>query len=162
MSRVTLCRLSIIAAMASTAWGCDVPPSRPYPEQARRSLIAFFDLLSQGDYVRAAQFYGGDYSQLQVYGPGLDPADRAGLWQNACETSGLQCLPVSTATYLGSAGAIYTFMVEFRKPDGNVFAIAPCCGEPGFLDPPMTDFVYRVARTPSGAFVVLDLPAYVP
>lgn len=144
------------------SWGCNLPASYAYPGQARQALISFFDLLARGGYAQTAELYGGDYSQLEVYGPGLDPADRAGLWQNACETSGMQCLPVGTAAYLGSDGAVYTFLVEFRKPDGNVFAIAPCCGEPGFLDPPMADFVYRVTRTPKGAFLVLDLPVYVP
>lgn len=162
MNRPRLCGLPILAALIGMTWGCNLPASYTASGQAHQALVSFFDLLAHGQYEQAAELYGGDYSQLAVYGPGLDPASRAELWQNACETSGLQCLPVATAEYLGSDGAVYTFMVEFRKPDGNVFAIAPCCGEQGFLDAPMTDFVYRVARTPKNLFVVLDLPVYVP
>jgi hypothetical protein len=69
---------------------------------------------------------------------------------------------VASASFIGSAGNIFTFGVEFRNPDGNVFALAPCCGAPGFLDPPLAGFVFRVGRTPEGTFRVLDLPVYVP
>ncbi len=154
--------LLILTALVSGSWGCNLPAAYGNPGQARQALLTFFDLLSRANYVQAVGLFGGDYAQLEAYGPGLDPADRAGLWQNACETSGMQCLPVATADYIGSDGDIYTFMVQFRKPDGNVFALAPCCGEPGFLEPPMAKFVYRVARTGQGRYVVLDLPVYVP
>ncbi len=155
-------RLVVLATLTVADVGCTLPSAGAYPNQARQVLFSFFDHLSLGEYAQAAELYGGDYAQLEIYGPELDPADRAGLWQNACEKSGLQCLPVDSASYLGSDGDIFTFTVEFRKPDGNVFALAPCCGEPGFLNSPMADFVYRVGRTPGGAFVVLDLPVYVP
>ncbi len=158
----SLCRVCTLAALAATGVGCNLPAPYGLPGQARQALISFFADLSTARYVRAAELYGGDYTQLEAYGPDLDASDRPGLWQNACEKSGLQCLPVATAKYLGSAGDIYSFMVEFRKPDGNLFAVAPCCGEPGFIDPPIDDFIYRVGRSPAGQFLVLDLPVYVP
>ncbi len=154
--------LLALTVLAVAGLGCTLPTARTYPEQARQALITFFDRLSRGEYAQAAELYGGDYSQLQIFGPDLNPADRAGLWKNACEQSGLQCLPVDSATSVGSDGNVFTFTVEFRKPDGNVFALGPCCGEPGFLEPPMAEFPYRVLRTPSGAFLVLDLPVYMP
>lgn len=132
------------------------------PQQARQALIDFFAHLAGREYGQAAELYGGDYAQLEDYGPGLDPADRASLWQNACEKSGLQCLPIYSASFMGATGDVYRFKVKFRNPDGNVFALAPCCGEPGFMDSPQAEFVFRVRRTPAGAFLVLDLPVYVP
>lgn len=154
--------LAVLTALGSGIIACTLPAAHADSDQARQALVAFFDHLSRGEYARAAQLYGGDYIQLQIYSPEVDPADRATLWQNGCEKSGLQCLPVAAASFVGYAGGIFTFTVEFRKPDGNIFALAPCCGEPGFLDPPMAGFVFRVGRTPEGAFVVLDLPVYVP
>ncbi len=141
---------------------CNLPAPYATPGKAQQVLVAFFSDLSTGQYVQAADLYGGDYSQLEILGPDVDAADRPGLWQNACEKSGMQCLPVAHANYLGSAGNTYTFMLELRAPDGNLFALAPCCGEPGFLDPPVDDFVYRVLQEPGGSFLVLDLPVYVP
>lgn len=158
----SLCRACMLAALAATGVGCNLPAAYGLPARARQALISFFTDLSTAQYVQAADLYGGDYTQLEILGPDVDAPDRPGLWQNACEKSGMQCLPVATAKYLGSAGEIYTFMVEFRKPDGNLFAVAPCCGEPGFIDPPMDDFIYRVRRTPAGQFLVVDLPVYVP
>ncbi len=140
--------------------GCNLPAAYAHPGQARQALISFFEELSNGQYDQAVELYGGDYARLQVLGPDIESADRAALWQNACEKGGMQCLPVATANYLGSAGNTYTFKVEFRKPDGNLFAVAPCCGEPGFLDPPLDDFVYRVREAPAGSFLVIDLPVY--
>lgn len=157
----SLCRLPVLVALVAVV-GCNLPAAYAYPGQARQALITFFDDLFRANYVEAADLYGGDYAQLQVLGPDVDPADRPALWQNACEKTDMQCLPVASVHFVGSDGYTYTFMVEFRKPDGNVFALAPCCGEPGFLDPPMADFVYRVKRISAGQFQVLDLPVYVP
>ncbi len=155
-------RLAVLGALAAGGVGCASPAPGARPDQAREALVAFFDYLSRGEYAQAAELYGGDYAQLEIYGRDVDPADRAGLWQNACEKSGLQCLPVHSATYLGSDGGVFTFTVEFRRPDGNVFALGPCCGEPGFLATPMADFVYRVGRGSDGTLLVLDLPVYMP
>jgi hypothetical protein len=154
--------LAELAVLGGAVIACTLPAAYEYPGRARQALVTFFAQLSRGEYAQAAELYGGDYTQLEILGPDLDPADRAALWQNACEKSGLQCLPVASAAFVGSAGDIFAFTVEFRTPDGNVFALAPCCGEPGFLDPPMAGFVLRVGRTPEGAFVVLDLPIYQP
>jgi len=154
--------LALLTALGSGAIACTLPAAYADPGRARQALVTFFDHLSNGEYAQAAELYGGDYTQLEIYGPEVDPADRGALWQNGCEKSGLQCLPVASASFVGAAGDIFTFTVEFRRPDGNVFALAPCCSEPGFLDPPIAGFVFRVGRIPGGSFVVLDLPVYVP
>ncbi len=159
---IGLFRVLATSALLVAAGACTVNLPFMYPARAHQAIVAFFSLLSQEKYDQAAVLYGGDYTQLEVYAPEVDPGDRGRLWQNACEKSGLQCLPVASAAYLGSTGDVFTFLVQFRKPDGNVFALAPCCGEPGFLDTPRADFVYRVGLTPDGTFVVLDLPVYVP
>lgn len=158
----SLYRVLILAALAAVEAGCNLPAAYGDPGRARQVLVSFFEDLSTGQYGQAADRYGGDYAQLEILSPDVDAADHAALWRSACEKSGMRCLPVATANYLGSAGETYTFMVEFRKPDGNLFAVAPCCGEPGFIDPPMDDFVYRLRRAASGEFLVLDLPVYVP
>ena len=140
----TLPWLAAVAALGTASLGCTRPAAYGDSGQARAALVGFFDRLSRGEYGQAVELFGGDYIQLKALGPDLDPADRSALWQNACEKTGLQCLPVASASFIGSAGNIFTFAVEFRNPDGNVFALAPCCGAPGFLDPPLAGFVFRV------------------
>lgn len=131
-------------------------------QAARLTLIEFFDHLANDEYDQAADLYGGDYRQLIVFGPEIDPGDRPELWRNACSFSGLQCLPVQSAMLEGRAGEMLTFSVEFRNPDGSPFVLGACCGATATEMPPAARFDIRLRRTQQGTFEVLDLPPYVP
>lgn len=153
-------RMRLLIVMALFLCSC-LPPSDE-TDQARQALVAFFDLLSQGQYAEADELYGSDYEVLMYYNPTLDPSDHAALWGNACTINGAQCLPVRAARLKEQAGDEYIFTVEFSNPDGTLFVLGPCCGATETEMPPASQFEYRVQKTADGKFVVLDLPVYVP
>lgn len=149
--------------------GCTSPATPLEPtslpstaSEAQAALIQFFDLLNTKQYAEADSLYGGDYEQLQVYNPSVDPSDHAALWSWACEKAGLQCLKVRTATFKSLLGDTYVFQVEFSNADGTLFVLGPCCGADETEMPPVSLFDYRVSRTGDGTFRVMDLPPYTP
>lgn len=125
-------------------------------------LLAFFDRLAAGEYVAAAELYGGSYEILQGYNPTVDPDDVASLWQNGCQINGLQCLPVRIANFKEDTAVGETiFTVQFTAPDGSLFERGACCGDHR-TTPPETAFEFRVIRAEDGMYRVLDMPVYVP
>jgi hypothetical protein len=137
-------------------------PAGDATDRARKTLVAFFDLLNQGQYAEADELYGGDYEVLIYYNPALDPGDHAALWRNACTINGAQCLPVRVATLKEQSGDEYIFTVEFNNTDGTLFVLGPCCGATENEMPPVSEFEYRVQKAADERFVVLDPPVYVP
>ena len=132
-------------------------------EKARNALTSFFDLLSQREYERAAELYGGDYQGLRDWNPLLDPQDHATLLTNGCEMNGLQCLRVKRIVDEKVISlAEYHFTVEFMNQDGSLFVRGPCCGASETDMPPESQFAYTVFRNCTGEFLVVELPVYVP
>lgn len=131
-------------------------------QAARLTLIEFFDHLASDEYDQAADLYGGDYRQLIVFGPQIDPENRPELWRNACNFSGLQCLQVRSTALKAQAANILTFTVEFKNADGSLFVLGPCCGATPAEMPHTAQFDVRLRRTEQGTFEVLDLPPYLP
>lgn len=132
-------------------------------ELARQSLIQFFEYLSDGMYGQAAGLYGGTYEVMISQNDDIEPEDRIALWDRACTVNGAQCLRVRNATLLEQASPTeYVFVVEFERDDGTLFVQGPCCGADETQEPPRSQFPYRVARHQNGAFLVLDMPVYLP
>ena len=130
--------------------------------QANQALMAFFEALHTGRYAEAAEFYGGSYEVPIDHNPGVDPNDRAALWEMACTINGAACLPVRRAVLVSQpAPDEYRFLVTFDQ-DGEIFVLGPCCGASIEDQPPQTEFTYTVRRDASGKFVVMDLPVYTP
>jgi hypothetical protein len=164
-------RISILLSLLFLI-GCasqPVTPSQVTPTslpstigEAQETLVKFFDLLNKKQYTEADALYGGDYEQLKVFRSDADPSDHAGLWSNACELAGLQCLQVRTATFKSLQGDIYIFQIEFSNPDDSLFVLGPCCGANETDMPPVSQFEYKIARNADGKFLVMDLPPYVP
>lgn len=130
--------------------------------QALAALNGFFAALNQGDYAAAAGFYGGIYDLQRDHNPSLPPDDLAGLWQNACQINGAQCLPLRAAVLVGApAQGEYRFRVQFTA-DGELFSLGPCCG--GAIEdfPPTSEFFYTVKMDAGGSYRVMDLPVYAP
>jgi len=130
--------------------------------EAYDTLLNFFTSLHTRKYTGAVALYGGEYEQLQVFNPEIDPADHVALWTWACENQLLRCLDVRSATFKELRGDTYVFQVEFNNPDGSLFVLGPCCGANETEMPPVSQFDYEVATMPAGKFVVLNLPPYVP
>lgn len=151
---------------------CDPLPAAPSPtpptslpstaQEAREVLVNFLSALHAGKYSEAAPLYGGEYEQLQVFNPQIDPTDRVALWTWACDYQLLQCLEVRSATFKEMTGDSYIFQVEFSNPDGSLFVLGPCCGANETEMPPISQFDYTVSRNADGVFVVMNPPPYVP
>jgi hypothetical protein len=125
-------------------------------------LIHFLSFLHNGSYAEAAVLYGGDYEQLQVFNPQIDPTNHLALWQWACENKLLQCLEVRSAVLKTVTGDSYIFQVEFNNPDGSLFVLGPCCGSNETEMPPVSQFEYMVSRNAEHRYVVMNTPPYVP
>lgn len=130
--------------------------------EAYDTLVNFLTLLHTKNYAEAAPLYGGDYEQLQVFNPEIDPADHVALWTWACENQLLQCLEVRSATFKELRGDTYVFQVEFNNSDGSLFVLGPCCGADETEMPPVSQFEYTVSRNADYEFVVMNPPPYVP
>lgn len=137
-------------------------PAADESQQARQTLVNFFDLLNQGAYDDADQLYAGDYQVMVNNNPSVDPANHGALWENVCTLNGFKCLTVRSAKLMEKNEGLYIFTVEFNNPDGSLFVQGPCCGATEEEMPPLSRFEYRVQRTTDGKIVVLDLPVYVP
>jgi hypothetical protein len=129
-------------------------------DRARHSLRAYFGALSSGRYADAVALYGGSYETLIGWNPDVAPRYRATLFARGCEQNGLQCLRLKQV--IGettiSAGE-FNFVVEFLNDDGTTFELGPCCGETD--GPVITRFPFNVKKV-GGAYLVQDLPVYVP
>jgi hypothetical protein len=139
--------------------------STSLPSTAREAydvLVKFLSLLHDKKYTEAVPLYGGEYEQLQVFNPQLDPADRVGLWEWACDNQLLQCLELRSATFQELRGASYVFQVEFSRADGSLFVLGPCCGADETEMPPVSQFEFMVSPDTEHRFVVMNTPPYVP
>lgn len=144
-----------------------VPPFTPTTlpstaSEAHDVLINFLTMLHTKNYGEAVPLYGGEYEQLQVFNPEIDPNDHVTLWTWACDHQLLQCLEVRSATFKELRGDSYIFQVEFNNPDGSLFVLGPCCGANETEMPPVSQFEYTVSRNTDHRFVVMNMPPYVP
>jgi hypothetical protein len=152
--------------------GCSTPPIHtPQPTQttlpstaseAYDVVVRFLTLLHTKNYADAVPLYGGEYEQLQIFNPEIDPNDKVALWTWVCENQLLQCLEVRSATFQKLIGDSYIFQVEFNNPDGSLFVLGPCCGANETEMPPVSQFEYTVSRNADHRFVVMNMPPYVP
>ena len=130
--------------------------------EAYQALIDFLTLLHTKNYADAVPLYGGDYEQLPVFNPEIDPNDRVALWTWVCDNQLLQCLEIRSVTFKELVGDSYVFEVEFSNPDGSLFVLGPCCGTNETEMPPVSQFEFTVTRNTDGKFVVMNTPPYVP
>ncbi len=131
-------------------------------EKARSTLVNFLTSLNTKKYGEAVPLYGGEYEQLQVFNPQIDPSDHVALWTWVCENQLLRCLQVRSATLQHQEGDTYVFQVEFSNPDGSQFILGPCCGANETEMPPVSQFEYTVMKNAEGQFAVMNTPPYVP
>lgn len=130
--------------------------------EAHAVLIDFLTFLHTRNYEDAKPLYGGEYEQLQVFNPEIDPSDHLALWTWVCDNQLLQCLEVRSATFKELRGDTYVFQVEFNNSDSSLFVLGPCCGANETEMPPVSQFEYTVRRNSDGKFVVMNTPPYVP
>lgn len=127
-----------------------VTPTGGSLQQARDTLITFFQLLHDRRYAEAVSLYGGDYEQLRKDNPSINQFDYPALLQAACEKNGFRCLNVGAVVQAQERSSNeFRFEIEFTYDDGRLFA------EDG-----RTRFTYNVVRMDT-TFLVLELPVRV-
>ena len=128
-------------------------------KEAEGVIFDFLTALNAGNYILAANLYGGDTSLLAGWNP--DIVNDLPAWlELGCTQNGLNCLRPRSITYRGpdSEGALQ-FFVEYNNPDGTLFQQGPCCGEEsGAVN---TRFLVRAVQQ-GDQWQVLDLPPYMP
>jgi hypothetical protein len=130
---------------------------------ARETLEAFLTALHDGRYTDAVPLYGGPYDTMWDHNPSIPHDDLAALMQNACEINGAACLLPSTVAFQEvTPNAEFLFLVEFLNEDGSLFIRGPCCGASPTDQPPQSVFLFVVTRSSEEAFLVKEMPPYVP
>jgi hypothetical protein len=141
----------------------EVPGADDQSRLAAAAFRAFFDHLAAGNYRQAAAHYGGSFDVLRSYNPGANPEDQAVLLKLACLTNGYQCLTVDEITAVReNTPAEWLITASFLTDQGEVFSRGACCGADEGDQPAETEFTFRVKKVPSGEYLVMDLPVYVP
>jgi hypothetical protein len=156
----------ILVSLSLAACGMNTP--RVQKGLAEQTAVAFFRNLSAGRYAEADALYAGNYDPLVSLSTMVAPDDHAGLWKNACEISGLQCLPIdriiSTERYLTTERNplnAFKITVEFKDRTGKVFVQGPCCGASTQDMPPVSQFNIDVIER-DGKYYVTSLPVFTP
>jgi len=171
MKKCPVCLVLILILVAGGMSSCSKEPSLSgeFPRgdnqsrQAAAAFQAFFDHLSAGDYRQAAADYGGEYEVLRSYNPDTDPADRVALLNQACLSNGFQCLRVDEIIAVReNRPGDWLITASFLTDQGRVFSRGPCCVAGEEDQPAESEFTFRVRRDPSGEYLVMDLPVYVP
>jgi hypothetical protein len=148
--------------------GCAAKMPRFEEKLAEQTAVAFFKNLSVGHYTEADALYAGNYEPLVSLSTTTAPDDHSGLWMNACEISGLQCLQIdriiSTERYPvteQNPENAFKITVEFRDRTGKIFVQGPCCGASAQEMPPVSQFTVDVIER-DGNYYVTSLPVFTP
>ncbi len=129
-------------------------------QEARNTLVDFFDNLYGSDYDTALGVYGGDWEQLGTYSANKKHTTTTlEAFCNATQT----CIPVRkfVATKQPAVDT-YVFTIQFTRGDGTMFTYGPFNGEaPSDENPPQYQFEYTVKNI-NGEWKVVTPPLYVP
>jgi hypothetical protein len=160
----------VFIVVASLLTACAAPtPVAEAPsdlEHAQQTLIDFFSLLHNGEYVEAIERFADDtdtqfFETAQRNNVDVDPNDKAALMEAAC-TYQLRCMEILNVVNGEQISETeFLFIVEFANPDGTLFVLGPCCGSNETDMPPVSQFEYRVEKLGS-EFFVHGSPVYVP
>lgn len=153
--------LMTIMCMGLTA-GC--AKQQPVNETivAQDTLISFFNNLNEGKFTEALDYFTTDektWEELDIYNPDKE-TDHADIIENYCQAT-LTCLPASIVRSTKVNDNEYNYQIQFRKEDGNIFVLGPCCGATEEEMPPKDTFDFTVKKI-DGTFKVITPPLYIP
>jgi len=130
---------------------------------ARQTLNNFFLLLSEKQYSKAAEVYGGDREELLVFGIiGGDekaPDSISDLLKNGCNNT-LKCLKIEKVLSGKKISATeFKFTVEFLNNNGTIYKLESVGGASEEEMPAKTNFEYVVEKV-AGRYLVKTMPVY--
>ncbi|MFA7216584.1 MAG: hypothetical protein WC095_01225 [Candidatus Paceibacterota bacterium] len=134
-------------------------------------VVMFFKNLSDKNYEKALEYYGGSFETLETWNPEISSLNKIELIKTGCEQNGLNCLPVRSIVVDPSVSVdglnknglydrIVPYTVTFEKIGGGLFEIGPCCGEED-NGQRFSEFTVFIAEK-NGSYLVLTLPPYTP
>lgn len=133
-----------------------LPANQASLDQAKRTLVAFFELLYDKNYEEAAKIFGGGYGIAIMWNPDVDPDDHPTLLMRACEWNGFQCFV--RVDRIANAAQIspmeYRFTVEFVNEDGTLYQRRDA------QDNKVSQFIFKVVRDCNGKYLVVTWPFY--
>lgn len=157
-----MCKKILCLLISLSASACSLVAPNYQLRKAEEAAELFFDNLSTGRYAEADALFAGDYAQLASLTILVPADDHAGLWKNACEISGMQCLPIRRVikTEKFSLNEFW-LTVEFLDRSGGPLTQGPCCGANADASPPVSQFnVFVIER--DGRYLVSSLPVFLP
>ncbi len=155
--------MAACSAKPPTESTAPVPATPDYRLEASQALQTFFNDLNRGDYEAAVALYGGSYEWLSGMNPDIDPNDHVALFSQGCQFNGFVCMRTMLISFKSQPSATeFVFGVQFQNADGSLFVQGPCCGEDETASTHVSEFKYTVTRTDSGAYLVMEMPPYVP
>jgi hypothetical protein len=124
--------------------------------QAKDTLISFFDLMYNKKYKEAAEIFSGGYGMIIMWNPDINPQDHSSLLSTACELDDFQCsLRVSQVVKEEQISPMeYHFTVEFIKEDESIYERPDNNGEM------VSQFLFHVVKDCNGKYFVVDWPFY--
>jgi hypothetical protein len=135
---------------------------------AEQTAVAFYKALAAGHYADADKLFAGDYAPLASLTTAVSPEDHIGLWKNACELSGMQCLAIDRIISTvrvpvteQNPQTAFKITVEFKDKTGKLLVQGPCCGASATEMPPVSQFTMDVVER-GGKFYVTSLPVLTP
>ncbi|KKQ27270.1 MAG: hypothetical protein US42_C0011G0008 [Candidatus Magasanikbacteria bacterium GW2011_GWC2_37_14] len=131
-------------------------------EQAELTLVHYFDLLNQKEYVKTTIYNGHGYETLQNWNPDTNPTNYAELIKYGCENNGWQCLKIKKIISKEEINPNeFKFVVQFLNNDGTLFERGPCCGSTEAEMPTKNKFEFIVKKI-DNIFKVITSPVYIP
>ena len=143
MTRIWAYCILLLSCLPASTHPSDQTLSNKDIGEAQQVVIRFFDLLSNEQYLEAAELYGGSYLFHHEHCFDIDPEDIEKLWSEGCGRCGLQCFSIREIEYEERLlDGRLRFTVILSKKDGETLIIGPCCGETEEESPP--DSVFNV------------------
>lgn len=135
-------------------------------QEAKDTVIIFFDHLHDGEYDKAVELYQPEdgmpssWEEYEAYSESEDKSNHATLLKDFCNLV-RTCHRVNVIDSKKEAEGQYTLTVQFIQDDGEVFVLGPCCGETEETMPSQDKFDYKVKKI-DGKFKVTTSPLYRP
>jgi hypothetical protein len=132
---------------------------------AENALISFFDHLDSQNFEKALELFELNHSAdswegLEIFSLPEERDNRAQVLKNYCAATGT-CLKAMVIDTIKENEETYNLLVQFKRADGSIFILGPCCGATEEEMPSQKEFNFKVKKI-NNEFKVITTPIYVP